>query len=546
MTMPAIAVPGAEPVRSRSAGAILVTGVCLAALTEAIAGTVLSLGRSDIIGDTYATPDEFAWLDVLYTALKFSGFLAAAWAMDRVGPRTLMISATLIMGAACALTAFAVRLDLMIALRALQGASGGVLLVAGQTILFMSYPRSHQPLVQAMFAIAAVVAAATVAPALQGWIIDRQSWTWVFLGVAPVALAATAFLVLADFPTPVERNGRSFDVPGFLLISATLVCFTYVLSQGPRWNWLEAPHIGWLSLIGSLSFVAFLMRQMKAKGQGLIEGSLFRSEDFTFALIVSFVAGAALFGSAFLILAFAVSVLGFTPTEAGRLLLPSSTVFVAALLVAAALMQLRRVPPIATVPAGILAIMIAMWLLSHASGESGAGDMMPALLLRGLGLGCLFLSITLIAFNSLPDRALATGIGLFNAGRQLGGLIGVAGLQSLIDHNVASNVVALGANIAGSIPSVGDRLTTTTALLISKGMDAAAAGKAAASFLGRAVVGQSTVIAFDTAFNAIALLFVAAAPVVIAVKVALARLAERRESRRSLQLATHIASERDT
>src|SRR3546814_8134276 len=85
-------------------------------------------------------------------------------------------------------------------------------------------------------------------------------------------------------------------------------------------------------------------------------------------------------------------------------------------------------------PFGILTVMTAMWMLSGSSGESGAHDMMPAILLRGFGLGCLFLSITLIAFSKLPPAALAFGIGIFNIGRQLGGLIGVAGLQTLIDH----------------------------------------------------------------------------------------------------------------
>lgn len=128
--------------------------------------------------------------------------------------------------------------------------------------------------------------------------------------------------------------------------------------------------------------------------------------------------------------------LGFTPTAAGELLLPSAAAFIGALLLAAFLMQACRLPPIATVPAGILLIMTAMWLLSRSSGESGADEMMPAILLRGLGLGFLFLSITLIAFNELPPAQLAFGIPIFNIGRQLGGLIG---LQTVIDHQVAAN-----------------------------------------------------------------------------------------------------------
>ena len=113
-------------------------------------------------------------------------------------------------------------------------------------------------------------------------------------------------------------------------------------------------------------------------------------------------------------------------------------------------MQVRGVPPVATVPFGILMIMVAMWMLSGSTSESGADDMMAAILLRGLGLGLLFLSITLIAFSNLNNRNLASGIGLFNAGRQLGGLMGVAGLQTLIDHNVAANVAVLGANVTAA------------------------------------------------------------------------------------------------
>jgi DHA2 family multidrug resistance protein len=543
MIAPAMAATIVTLHQSRPAAVLLVAGVCLAALTEAVAGTVLSLGRGDIIGDTYATPDEFAWLDVAYTALKLSGFLAASWAMDRFGPRALLIGSTLVMGAACALAAVTTRLDLLIALRVAQGFSGGTLLVAGQAIIFLGFSRNNQPTLQALFAIAAVVAPATIAPALQGWVLDSRSWTWIFFAVVPAALAGAACLLLTDRLVPVEKSGRPFDWIGFALVSASLFCITYVLSQGSRWDWFEEPHIVWLTVIGSGSLVAFLGQQVAARGKGLIDVALFRSEDFSFALVVSFVAGAALFGSAYLILAFAASVLGFTPTEAGQLLLPSGALFIAALLFAALLMQVRGVPPIATVPFGILAIMVAMWMLSRSTGDSGASDMMPAILLRGLGLGFLFLSITLIAFRTLGGRNLAAGIGLFNAGRQLGGLMGVAGLQTLIEHNVAANVAVLGANVAGSVPAVSERLTATTAMLMARGMDAAAAGRAAASLLGKAVAGQSTVIAFDTAFNAVALLFVIAAPVVVAIKVGLSRKAKKRDTA-TLELPLDAASRR--
>jgi len=165
-------------------------------------------------------------------------------------------------------------------------------------------------------------------------------------------------------------------------------------------------------------------------------------------------------------------------------------------------------------------------MLSGSTGESGADDMMAAILLRGLGLGFLFLSITLIAFTNLNERNRASGIGLFNTSRQLGGLMGVAGLQTLMDHHVTNNAAVLGAHVTAGTPAVSERLAATAAMLAARGMDAAAAGRAATSLLGKAVTGQSTVIAFDTAFNAIALLFVFAAPVLVAIKIGLARHAK--------------------
>nr|WP_276536301.1 DHA2 family efflux MFS transporter permease subunit [Pseudomonas migulae] len=503
-------------------------GILLAALTEALAGTVLSLGRSDIIGDTYATPDEFAWLDIGYTAFKLIGFMIAPWLVSRFGPRQVLISATLVMGLACAVAAMTARLDLLVALRVIQGFAGGTLLVGGQVIIFRAWPRSHQPILQALFAMGAVVAPATLAPALQGWLIDSQSWAWIFFSVVPLALAASGLLLTADAPMPTKTRHRPFDGVGLFLISVTLLCFTYVLSQGSRWDWFEEPRILWLTVMGAAALLAFLSQQLLSKGQGGLDFSLFKSSDFTFAFIVSFVAGAALFGSAFLIPAFALSVLAFTPTDAGQLLLPSGAFFIAALLISAWLMQARRVPPFATVPFGILMIMVAMWMLSGSTHESGADDMMAAILLRGLGLGFLFLSITLIAFSDLNRRNLASGIGLFNTGRQLGGLMGVAGLQTLIEHNVVANSVVLGASVTPGGGAVIERLTTTTAMLSAKGMDAVAAGQAAMSLLGRTVTGQSTVIAFDSAFVAVTLLFAVAAPMLVGIKIGLGRYAKRR------------------
>ena len=163
------------PSREKSAtGGLLVVGIVLATLTEAIASTVLSLGRGDIIGDTYATPDEFAWLDVGYTALKLIGFMAAPWLMSRVNPRSLVIGATLVMGAACGIAAITARLTCWSRSASYRASPAPPCWSGARRSFFSAYPRSHQPILQALFAMGSVVAPATIAPALQGWMIDAS------------------------------------------------------------------------------------------------------------------------------------------------------------------------------------------------------------------------------------------------------------------------------------------------------------------------------------------------------------------------------------
>jgi DHA2 family multidrug resistance protein len=103
--------------------------------------------------------------------------------------------------------------------------------------------------------------------------------------------------------------------------------------------------------------------------------------------------------------------------------------------------------------------------------------------------------------------------------------MGVAGLQTLIDHEAAANAAVLSANITTGTPAVGERLATTAAMLASRGLDAAAATAASTGLLGRAVANQSAVMTFDKAFIAVSLVFVVAAPLLIGVKLALGRRA---------------------
>ncbi|GAA5665817.1 hypothetical protein Brsp07_04324 [Brucella sp. NBRC 14130] len=140
-----ISPPNVSSQTRQNTGCLLLAGIVIATLTEAIAGTALTLGKGDIIGDVYATPDEFAWLDIGYTTLKMIAFLLASWIATTVNLRIIVVAATVMITLVSAATALTTRLDLLIGLRAFQGFSGGLLLVIGQTVIFRDFSPSRQP-----------------------------------------------------------------------------------------------------------------------------------------------------------------------------------------------------------------------------------------------------------------------------------------------------------------------------------------------------------------------------------------------------------------
>src|SRR5690606_25628663 len=159
----------------------------------------------------------------------------APWLLTRVEPWRALLTATALMGFSAMFSAFVVSLDVLIGLRLVQGLAGALLLVAGQAILFWRYASERQPVLQAIFAVGAVVAPATLAPMVHGWLVDTHDWTWIFFLVLPLALAAIGFLLIAG-PDPLPALARRpLDGPGLAALALAMFSTAWLLSQGNRW-----------------------------------------------------------------------------------------------------------------------------------------------------------------------------------------------------------------------------------------------------------------------------------------------------------------------
>lgn len=504
---------------------ILTAGVTLAAIGEACASSALLLGRVDLIGDLHTSPDEFAWLDMSFIMAKLFAFYLAPWLTARFPIQRCVQVSVAGIAFLCSVAMLTTNLESQIVLRTLEGLCGGVLLVGGQAMLFRAYPRKTMVIPQGFFAFGAVLMPATLLPSVQGWLTDRLSWTWIFASAAFLSGIALVLLSQIEFTSPRnEERPVSFHWIGATSYLLFVTALTYALSRGQRWNWFDEPRVMWASIIGGVALVVFLIEHATARrAERFIKPGVFQTDGFIFGACLALVAGIVLFGSAEIIVGFAVEVLHFTPTAAGLLLLPSGLMFLCSLSLTAYLIQKRGIDPSLIIPVGLILFMTAMWMLSRSNAQSGLPDLMPALLLRGAALGFLFLSLTIIALGKMRGRLLATGVAIFDTSRQLGGLVGVAGLMTHIEHRATLAANVLAAHLTPATPQVSLFLSSASQHMVDRGLDPGSSTRIAAATFGELVKTQAMTIGFDAAFLSLLLFVACVMPCAIVIEIVLAK-----------------------
>jgi DHA2 family multidrug resistance protein len=508
---------------------VAVAALTAAAVMDGINAILFDIAGAQMAGYVSASPDEAAWLNLAYFMAKVCGLPATALLLAWLGARR-SLQLALVSIIVASIGCWLVRdLPVLVLCRALQGFGGAIILAGGQSWLFDRLPHRRQGLVQALFALGAIMTPTTAAPAIAGVIVDAESWNAVLLLNVPIGLAVLAALPL--FTPPRAPRVVRPDWLGLALLCTGLSASVYVLIEGSRWDWFEDSKIVGLTVIAAAALAGFLLWQRSARNPApLIDLRIFRHEEFAFGFAVSFVAGFALFGSAFLLPAFTLEVLQFPARDAGLVLLPSALAVGLGLLTSGAVIQVLRAPPVVIVPFGIAIFMFAMWRLSGSTAGSGYPDLVPTLVLRGFGMGLLFIAITIICLGDLTGPEIPHGVGLFNLGRQMGGLIGIAFLSTFLDHHMALSRAVIVSDLGQGSSIATQALRGLEQGFASHGMPAAEATSAALAALDQMVTGQAAAISFNQAFLSLALLFVVAVPCLLMIKGGLALLARRRRA----------------
>jgi len=308
------------------------------------------------------------------------------------------------------------------------------------------------------------------------------------------------------------------------MLATALVATAYVLIQGDRYAWLESPKIVWLLLLAAACVIGLVLAETGA-GPTYLRYHCFRYADFTFGVSVSLLAGVALFGGGFVIPGFTAGVLRYPVLQSGLVQLYASAAATISLLGVALVLRFTRTPPFLFVAAGLILLGTAMWNLGQMPSDAAFGDLIPWLMARGLAVGGLFLPLTLATLTAVPPGDHVAAVGIFNFGRQFGALIGVAWMQTLLDHLSARNQSVIGEALSLSSPHAAAYVHAAQNALLSHGAQSPAT---AIAIIVQDAHRQFATLAFNGCFQALAMLFAFSFPLVVISRVITARFLKAR------------------
>jgi DHA2 family multidrug resistance protein len=236
------------------------------------------------------------------------------------------------------------------------------------------------------------------------------------------------------------------------------------------------------------------------------------------ASIFLFVAlGFGLYGGVFIFPLFTQTILGFTPTETGLTLMPGGIATGITALICGRLLNGARplVDPRVLIYIGIALFVVSMWQLGHLTTQAGESDAQLALIIRGVGLGCLFTPINQVAYGNLDPRIAQQASGLINLSRQLGGSFGIAILSTYVTTHAQLHRVDLVANTYAANPAFMQRQQGIIAGLIAHGVPVVTAQHTSFAMLERMIMQQAMMLSYNDAWILILLSFVVVSPAVL-------------------------------
>ena len=489
--------------------------VILASVIELIDTSIVNVALPQMMGNLGATLDEIAWVVTGYVVANVIVIPMTGWFGAVLGRRNYFVGSLILFTVASFFCGHAGTLWELVIFRFIQGAGGGAMLSTSQAILVETFPPEELGLANGLFGLGVVVGP-TVGPTLGGWITDSYSWRWIFYVNLPIGVIAV-LMALAFLPDPKEtRKISKIDWWGILLLITGIGSLQIVLERGQAEDWFSTRYITILAMVSVMAIALFIWREL-ASSNPVVDLHVLKDRSLAVGTFFTFILGFGLYASVFIFPVFAQNLLGFTAMQTGLILLPGSLATAFMMPFVGKMLQ-KGVPPQLMNALGFICFFLFTLLLSHSTLESGRQDFFWPLVLRGVGLGLLFVPLTTMALSGLRGKDIAQGAGLTNMMRQLGGSFGIALVTTFIQYRSWTHRTNLLSHLSIYDPALQERLQAITGGLMAKGSSFFEAQQQAYGAIEGAVLRQTYLLTYMDAFRVVGVFFLICIPMLLLFK----------------------------
>jgi len=408
--------------------------VILATLMQALDTTIANVALPYMQGSVSASQDQIAWVLTSYIVAAAIMTPPTGYLAGRFGLKRLFLFSVAGFTVASMLCGMAQSLVEIVLFRVLQGVFGAALVPLSQTVLLNINPKERQGSAMALWGVA-VMAGPVLGPVLGGWLTEAYSWRYVFYINLPIGILA--FVGMSTFLSETARDATAkLDWFGFGTLSLAIGALQVLLDRGEELDWFSSREIAIEAVIGASALYLFLVHTFTAR-EPFVRPSLFRDRNFAAGTLFIAIVGLTYYASLALQPPFLQNLMNYPIVSAGVVMGPRGVGTMGAMLVVGRL--IGRLDTRVLLGTGLGLTAWSFYAMTGWTPDISQTTIIVVGVIQGVGLGFIFVPLSVVTLSTLPATARAEGAGLYSLSRNIGSSVGISVVNSLLTRNTQVN-----------------------------------------------------------------------------------------------------------
>lgn len=440
--------------------AILFIGGFVALLTN----TLLNVALPTIMAEFEIEPSEVQWVTTGYMLINGILIPASAYFIQRFTNRNVFLFAMSLFGLGTFVAMISPAFSILVLGRMIQASGAALMMPLLMNVMLTAFPVERRGTAMGVFGLVMIVAPA-IGPTLSGWIIEEYSWRTLFAIILPFAILS---LLFAFFKLKNITPNRKVDLDVFSLILSSVgfggILFGFSSAGDDGWG---APHVYGTIIIGSIGLIWFIIRQFKLK-EPMLDFRIYRFPMFALSSAIAVVVSVSMFSGMIITPIYVQTVRGFSPIEAGLLMLPGAILMGIMSPITGRLFDKFGARIMSLI--GLIVTVVTTYQFSRLTLDSTYVSIMILYMTRMMGLSLVMMPVMTNGLNQIPMISNPHGTAINSTLQQVSGAIGSALLLTVMTKRTASAGESLyeDAAASGSIPTDSVALELFEADLVNK------------------------------------------------------------------------------